>query len=243
MRPRPLVRASHVGHASRVAHSRHGSHSLLASRALPATARQATVPTVVLVAGVLGIVTLLLVQPLIATAAEDPRVPQQASSPGDPVSLVVLTPDAVAVGAPAAGAADVHPAAATTDVGLTLDAAADTHGVDRGLLRAVAWTESSVRPDARSHAGAVGVMQLMPATVVHAGQLLGRPLDALDMVDNVEGGAAYLAYLLDRADGDARLALAAYHQGWTGVARDGVSATSAGYVDRVVTLQGQLADH
>lgn len=138
----------------------------------------------------------------------------------------------------------LHPAATTEGaVAVALDAAAQEHGVDGSLVRAVAWVESSFRPTVRSDAGAVGVMQLMPATVVHAEELVGHDLDPLDVQDNVRGGAAYLAHLLDRADGDVAHALAAYHQGWTGVMRDGVSSTSAGYVERVLDLHEQLEDH
>lgn len=138
----------------------------------------------------------------------------------------------------------VHPAATTEGaVAVALDAAAQEHGIDGSLVRAVAWVESSFRPTVRSDAGAVGIMQLMPATVVHAEELVGHDLDPLDVQDNVRGGAAYLAHLLDRADGDVAHALAAYHQGWTGVMRDGVSDTSAGYVERVLDLHEQLEDH
>ena len=121
-----------------------------------------------------------------------------------------------------------------------LDAAAVAHDLDPSLLRAVAWAESSFRPDVRSHAGAVGVMQLMPATIIHIEQLLGRSIDPDVIVDNVEGGAVYLAYLLDRADGNTRLALTAYHQGWAGVLRDGPSSTSDAYAQRILDLQAQL---
>lgn len=140
-----------------------------------------------------------------------------------------------------AHAAAIHPAARPEGrVVDALDAAAAAHGIHTSLLRAVAWTESSFRPTARSHAGAVGIMQLMPRTITHVEELLGRSIDPLVVADNVDGGAAYLAYLLGRADGDTRLALAAYHEGWTGVVRDGASSTSAAYAQRVLDLRAQL---
>ncbi|WP_341249969.1 lytic transglycosylase domain-containing protein [Euzebya pacifica] len=163
---------------------------------------------------------------------------------GDAADADAQLMDAAGPAVPLAHRPAVHPAATTEGaVAVALDAAAEEHGVDGSLVRAVAWVESSFRPTVRSDAGAVGIMQLMPATVVHAEELVGHDLDPLDVQDNVHGGAAYLAHLLDRADGDVAHALAAYHQGWTGVMRDGVSSTSAGYVDRVMDLHQQLEGH
>ena len=92
--------------------------------------------------------------------------------------------------------------------------AAATHKVDVSLLRAVAWRESRGRSDAMSSKGALGVMQLMPATAAELG------VDPHDRVANISGGAAYLARQISRF-GSIPLALAAYNAGPGAVTRWG----------------------
>lgn len=96
---------------------------------------------------------------------------------------------------------------APRDVGEAIASAADRHGLDPALLSAVAWQESRFRQGAVSSKGAVGVMQLMPATA----RALG--VDGADLTQNIHGGAAYLAQMLSRYNGDTALALAAYNAG------------------------------
>lgn len=88
------------------------------------------------------------------------------------------------------------------------------HGVPVELVAAVAWQESRFRQAAVSPKGALGVMQLTPDT---ADTL---KVDPHDLNENIDGGAAYLAKLLDRF-GDTRLALAAYNAGPNSVKRYG----------------------
>lgn len=88
------------------------------------------------------------------------------------------------------------------------DEAAQTYNVDVKLLKSVAKAESGFRPDAVSSAGAIGVMQLMPATAAGLGVT-----DATDAHQNIMGGAKYLSQLLDKYDGDVTLALASYNAG------------------------------
>jgi soluble lytic murein transglycosylase-like protein/uncharacterized protein YoxC len=95
-----------------------------------------------------------------------------------------------------------------------IDAAASTHGIDGRLLAAVVWTESNFRPDAVSHAGAIGLAQLMPGTA------RGLGVDPRDPLANLSGGAAYLRAQLG-SFGRADLALAAYNAGPTRVAAAG----------------------
>ena len=81
-------------------------------------------------------------------------------------------------------------------------------GVDPRLLHAVIWQESKYKPSAESHAGAQGMMQLMPATAKRF-----NCEDRLDAEANIEAGTKYLRWLLKRFDGDVTLALAGYNAG------------------------------
>ena len=98
-----------------------------------------------------------------------------------------------------------------------IGAAAARHGVDPYLVAAVARAESGYDPVVVSRAGAVGLMQIMPATAAWIGEQKdwggGPVLDLTDPVLNLELGAFYLAFLIDRFDGDVTSALAAYNAG------------------------------
>lgn len=93
--------------------------------------------------------------------------------------------------------------------------AADRHGLDPKLLHALVVVESAYRNEACSPAGACGLAQLMPGTAADLGVR-----DRFDPVENLSGGAAYLARQMLRF-GDLRLALAAYNAGPGRVARLG----------------------
>ncbi len=88
-----------------------------------------------------------------------------------------------------------------------LVALARRHGVAPELVRAVIATESTGNPRAVSSAGAIGLMQLMPATAAALGVNPWQPLE------NLRGGISYLGTLLRAFDGNARLALIAYNAG------------------------------
>ncbi len=112
----------------------------------------------------------------------------------------IFTPDGAQVIAPPAAAG----AAVVAD---TLTAAGARVEVSPLLLEAVAWAESRFNTAARSPAGAVGVMQLMPATAAELG------VDPADPEANIHGGARYLRQMLVLFDGDIERALAAYNAG------------------------------
>jgi soluble lytic murein transglycosylase-like protein len=86
--------------------------------------------------------------------------------------------------------------------------AAGQHQIDQDFIEAVIRAESGGNPKARSRKGAQGLMQLMPAT---AGRLGVK--DAYDPEANVDAGTRHLRALLERYDGDAIKALAAYNAG------------------------------
>ena len=86
--------------------------------------------------------------------------------------------------------------------------AGQKEGVDPRFIHAVIWQESKYKVAARSHAGAQGLMQLMPATAKRFG--CEHPEDP---AQNIEAGTKYLNWLLRRFAGNVELALAGYNAG------------------------------
>jgi soluble lytic murein transglycosylase len=127
---------------------------------------------------------------------------------------------------------------------------AENYDLDAALLAAVIYRESKFDPNARSEAGAIGLMQLLPDTAEGIAQFTGgsrfRVRDLYDPEINVRYGAFYLRRLA-RKYGDQRLALAAYHAGQTNVdewlaADKGIAfAETREYVDDVIELRGVYA--
>ena len=89
-----------------------------------------------------------------------------------------------------------------------IDIAARANQVDPALVRAVIHAESNFNPNARSHKGASGLMQLMPGTAHAVGVY-----DVFAPAANIQGGVLYLAGLLKRFGGNIDLAVAAYNAG------------------------------
>lgn len=87
-------------------------------------------------------------------------------------------------------------------------AASDRYGVSVNLLTAMAFAESNFDANANSHVGAMGMMQLMPATVEQLG--VDNPYDPYE---NIMGGASLIAKYLKKYNGDLSLALSAYNAG------------------------------
>jgi len=102
------------------------------------------------------------------------------------------------------------------DIDLLVEQTASRFHVDPGLIRAVIRVESGYDPKAVSSKGAMGLMQLIPATAQRFG--VANPFDPKQ---NLEGGVNYLKYLLDLFGGDLSLSLAAYNAGEHSVQRSG----------------------
>jgi len=118
---------------------------------------------------------------------------------------------------------------------VTVATMAKKYDVPEALVRAVIHAESAYRVDAVSHAGAQGLMQLMPETAKELG--VTKPFSA---VQNIEGGTKYLAMLLENFSGNERLATAAYNAGPGAVTRyKGVPPypETEAYIERVAILR------
>lgn len=100
------------------------------------------------------------------------------------------------------------PTSGDHDLDLIIFHAAEKQGVDPRFVHAVIWQESKYDTSARSHAGAQGLMQLMPDTAKRFGCS-----DPNNVESNVEAGTKYLGWLLKRFSGNVQLALAGYNAG------------------------------
>ncbi|MDO8616333.1 MAG: lytic transglycosylase domain-containing protein [Dehalococcoidia bacterium] len=123
-----------------------------------------------------------------------------------------------------------------------LEEMALAEGIDPGLVKALAWVESSWNQGAVSPAGALGVMQVMPDTALWLETaIFGYGLNEdTSAYDNIKMGTAFLRILLDATGGDAQMAIASYYQGLAptqaGVLYDGAQ----GYVERVLAVQARF---
>jgi soluble lytic murein transglycosylase-like protein len=121
-----------------------------------------------------------------------------------------------------------------------VEQAARRHDVDPKLVHAVIRQESDYDPYAVSSKGAMGLMQLMPATASRFGVQ-----NIFDPAENVRGGVLYLRHLLERYNGDAALTLAAYNAGEGAVDRYGdvpPYRETVNYISKVRRMYGSAVD-
>jgi LysM repeat protein len=119
----------------------------------------------------------------------------------------------------------------------SLERHAAAQGVEADLVKAVAWQESGWRQKARSSAGAIGVMQVMPDTADYVNQVLGGGnLDVREADDNVQLGVRYLRHVRDLMGGSTRKGLAAYYSGPGNVKRR-LAGYQKTYVNSVQALR------
>ena len=169
------------------------------------------------VAALLGVVWPLVAEVKVRTRADGSRVIYNDSSR-------------------AAGAdrSSVSGSLGATELADLIRVAAQQNRLDPRLVQSVIQVESAYDPYARSHRGAMGLMQLMPDT---AREL--NVTDPFDASQNVHAGASYLRKLMDRFQGELELALAGYNAGPEAVRRFGgipPYRETRGYVEKVLRL-------
>jgi LysM repeat protein len=139
-------------------------------------------------------------------------------------------------------ARNAPPPATRLETEAMIRAAADEFGVWQPLLLGLAWLESGWNQAMVSPVGAVGTMQLMPATAEWGLEYLAP--DAVDWEtsarDNIRLGAAVYAHMLQQADWDIELALAFYYQGWKSIETYGMFEDTHEYVANVMALAQQF---
>jgi soluble lytic murein transglycosylase-like protein len=146
------------------------------------------------------------------------------------VPETVVRPRAVNGPEPAA-----EPAPLPTGINEAVERIASEHSLPPQLIHSVIKVESNYNPHAVSVKGAQGLMQLIPDTARRFGVR-----DAFNPVENIQGGAKYLRYLLDLYDGNYPLALAAYNAGEAAVAKYGGIPPYAETQNYVIQVRRQL---
>ena len=123
-------------------------------------------------------------------------------------------------------------------IGRVIVAEARRQGVPPAFALAVAWQESGWQPRVVSSAGAIGVMQLLPATEEWVGSaMLGHGVNLWDPAQNVKAGVRLLKHYLARYGGSRAMALAAYYQGQTAADRYGIYPVSRPYIASIQRLE------
>ncbi|MBV9849620.1 MAG: lytic transglycosylase domain-containing protein [Armatimonadetes bacterium] len=168
--------------------------------------------------------------------AQESAAPVPVTPPGikvPPASLGPLPPMPVSPSSP--NVVPIH--AASGDYDGLIQTYAAKHGLDPSLVRAVIHTESGGNPRAVSRAGAMGLMQLMPANVKEAGVT-----DPFDPEQNIAAGTKQLSDLMQTFHGDLDLALAGYNAGPGNVRKYGgvpPFAETQNYIRKVRAAMGK----
>lgn len=172
-------------------------------------------------------------------------IPQYLESDGTDASSGPSITAAQSAHTPTTGSVEqilsLRPASYKTPFDETIQEVAQRHRIDPLLLHAVIKQESGYRRAVRSHAGAIGLMQIMPAT----GKSLGVPTSHLELPEsNVDAGARLLRRLYTKYAGDFRLVLAAYNAGEGAVEKYGNQvppyAETRNYVKNVLAHYDKL---
>jgi hypothetical protein len=165
-------------------------------------------------------------------------------APDDPVSTLkptVLTYDPLSPSPTNAGSALRGFTTGNAQVDGYLVDSGTRNGIDPLLLYSIMHQESSFKSHAISPKGARGLMQLMPGTAMRFGVT-----NIFDPRQNIEGGARYVSFLLDRFDGDVNLTLAGYNAGEGAVEKYGWRippyAETQEYVRRISRRYSLLRD-
>ncbi len=125
-----------------------------------------------------------------------------------PEKVPVSTPKKRAVSDTGPGATVNHKRDSKKAFYPIIQEAAEIYNVEPALIKAIIMAESSYNPEAVSRKGAIGLMQLMPTTARSLGVK-----NVFNPEHNIKAGVRYFKQLMDRFNGDARLALAAYNAG------------------------------
>jgi LysM repeat protein len=169
-----------------------------------------------------------LANPNVVLAGSRLTIPPVSGVPG--LALASFTTSATS---PAVGNLPTQLAAHPDRLALAaqFEAAAARYGVPAPVLKALCWWESGWQTAIVSSTGAIGVCQLEPATVTFVDTyLVGSSLDPHVAAQNIQLGAAFLAWLLRSTAGDVSLALAGYYQGLLSVRQHGMFPSTTNYV-------------